>query len=66
MTTILIINAVSSLLASVGIGGFLVREKLRVRRNATVQPLCVISPTTRPLPPAAIVDARLQPRGPLM
>ena len=39
MTTILVINAVSSLLAIVGIAGFLGRENRRVRRNAVVQPL---------------------------
>ncbi|MGB0093100.1 MAG: hypothetical protein WBP81_11290 [Solirubrobacteraceae bacterium] len=50
MTTILVINAVSSLLASVAIGGFLVREKLRVRRDAIVQPLGVVTTTARPLP----------------
>jgi hypothetical protein len=48
MTTILVINAFSSLLATVGIGGFLAREKRRVRRRATVRPLYVTTRTTRP------------------
>jgi hypothetical protein len=50
MTTILVINAVSSLLAAIGIGGFLVRENRRDRRKALVQPLYVTTRTTRPLP----------------
>jgi hypothetical protein len=37
MTTILVINAVSSLLAAAGIGGFQVRENRRHRRKAVVQ-----------------------------
>ena len=32
MTTIIVINAVSSLLAAVGIGGFFARERRRVRK----------------------------------
>jgi hypothetical protein len=50
MITILVINAVSSLLATVGIGGFLARENRRVRRTAMLQPLYVTTrTTTRPL-----------------
>jgi hypothetical protein len=47
VTKILVINAVSSLLAAVGIGGFLVREDRRARRNAVVY---VVAGTIRPLP----------------
>jgi cytochrome b len=50
MTTILVINAISSLLAAAGIGGFLAREKRRVGRNAVVQPLYVARTRTPPLP----------------
>ena len=32
MTTILVLNAISSLLAAVGIGGFLLREWRRMRK----------------------------------
>jgi hypothetical protein len=39
MTTIVVINAVSSLLAAVGFGGFLAWENRRDRRKAMVQPL---------------------------
>ena len=49
MITILIINAVSCLLATVGIGGFLARENLRVRK-AAVQLQYVTTRTSRPLP----------------
>jgi hypothetical protein len=38
MTTILVINAVSSLLAAAGLGGILVQRK---RREATIQPVYV-------------------------
>ncbi len=41
MTTILLINAVSSLLAAAGVCGLLVRQELRARRNALVQPIYV-------------------------
>jgi hypothetical protein len=44
MTTILVINAVSSLLAAFGVAGFLVRKNRRVRRNAVAEPVYV---TTR-------------------
>jgi hypothetical protein len=51
MTTILVINAISSLLATVGAGTLLARENRRVRRKAVVQPLYVTTRTaTRPLP----------------
>jgi hypothetical protein len=40
MTTILVINAVSSVLAAAGIGGVLVRRNRRAR-EATVQPVYV-------------------------
>jgi hypothetical protein len=43
MTTIIVMNAVSSLLAAAGIGGFLAREKRRLGKTVT-QPLYV---TTR-------------------
>jgi hypothetical protein len=46
MTTIIVINAVSSLLAAAGISGFLVREKRRTRK-AVVEPLYVTTQTTR-------------------
>jgi hypothetical protein len=38
MTTILILNAVSSVLAAAGLGGMVVRAR---RRQATVQPVYV-------------------------
>lgn len=47
MTTILVINAVSSLLATVGAGTFLARENRRARRKAIVQPLYVMTRTGR-------------------
>lgn len=50
MTTILILNAVSSLLGAVGIGGFLVRKHRQVSSRAPVQPIYVSASTTRPLP----------------
>jgi hypothetical protein len=40
MTTITVINAVSSLLAAVGIGGFFARENHRARK-AVVEPVYV-------------------------
>ncbi len=53
MTTILVINAVSSGLAAVGIGGFLVRKKRRVLRDAVVEPVYVTTEAERPLPRTA-------------
>jgi hypothetical protein len=50
MTMILVINAVSSLLAAVGIGSFVVRTNRRVRCNAVVEPVYVTTGRTRPLP----------------
>jgi hypothetical protein len=44
MTTILIINAISSLVAAAGLGGLAVR---RGRRTAVVQPVYVTHPTAR-------------------
>ena len=63
MTTILVINAVSSLLATVGAGAFLARENRRARRNAIVQPLYV---TTRRAREAthAFSDPDLRPEAP--
>jgi hypothetical protein len=49
MTMILVINAVSSLFATVGIGGFFLQKTRRVRK-AIVQPGYMASRTTRPLP----------------
>jgi hypothetical protein len=49
MSTILIINAVSSLLAMAGIGGFLAREKRRASK-AAVRLVYVTTRTTRPGP----------------
>jgi hypothetical protein len=48
MSTILVINAVSSLLATVGIGGLVVWRDRRVRRAAIVQPLYVTTIRRRP------------------
>jgi hypothetical protein len=45
--TIMTINAVSSLLAAVGIGGYLVREKRRADR-AVGQPVFVTTRRVRP------------------
>jgi hypothetical protein len=50
MTTILVINAVSSLLAAVGIGGLAVWRDRRVRREAIVLPLYVTTRAARSLP----------------
>jgi hypothetical protein len=51
MTSILVINAVSSGLAAAGIGGFLVRKKRRGLRDAAVEPVYVTTEPQRPLPP---------------
>jgi hypothetical protein len=48
MATILITNAVSSLVAAVGIGGLLLRNTRRLRRRAMVQPVYATSTTARP------------------
>jgi hypothetical protein len=50
MTMILVINAVSSLLAAVGVGGFLVRKIGQVRHNAVVDPVYATTGTSRPPP----------------
>jgi hypothetical protein len=47
MNTILAINAISTLLAAVGIGGFLVLSDRRARRESEVEPVYV---TTRRYP----------------
>jgi hypothetical protein len=49
MTTIIIFSAVSCLLATIGIGGFLAREQRRARKTI-VQPLYVTRATSRPRP----------------
>ena len=41
MTTILVINAISSLLAGCGLGALVVRENRRVRREAAAQAVYV-------------------------
>ncbi len=41
MTTSLVINAVSTLLAAAGMGGYLVHLRLRARRDAAVEPAYV-------------------------
>jgi hypothetical protein len=46
VTTIIVINAVSSFLAAVGIGGLLARDKRR-SRAAVAEPLYVTTRTTR-------------------
>jgi len=50
MTTILLLNAVSSLLTLVGVAGFFVLRERRARRQAAVQVLHVTTGTTRRLP----------------
>jgi hypothetical protein len=50
MTTIIVINAASTVLAAVGIGGFLARQIRRERRKAMVRPVYVTTRTTPPLP----------------
>jgi hypothetical protein len=47
MTTILIINAISSLVAAASIGGLAARRNRRIRRAAQVQPLYVTAGTRR-------------------
>jgi hypothetical protein len=48
MNTILVINAVASLLATVGIGGFLVRQN-RLHKAIVLQPVYLTMRPTRPL-----------------
>jgi hypothetical protein len=50
MTTILILNAASSLLAVAGIGGYLALAQRRARRRAAVQVLYVTRARTSGLP----------------
>ncbi|HET8979384.1 MAG TPA: hypothetical protein VFN87_14570 [Solirubrobacteraceae bacterium] len=50
MTTILVINAVSSLVAGLGIGGFYVRRNRRARAAAVTQPVYVTAGRTRRQP----------------
>ncbi len=50
MTAILTINAVSTLLAGVGMGGYLVVLNRRARRASAVEPAYVTVRRTRPLP----------------
>ncbi len=50
MTTILVINAVSSLLAAVGIGGLFVWRERQIRHAHRVQPVYVTTRADRPLP----------------
>jgi hypothetical protein len=49
MTTILSINAVSTLLAGLGMGGYLLRADRRARRDDAVEPVYVFAPSTRSL-----------------
>jgi hypothetical protein len=50
MTTILILNAVSSLLAAVGIGAAVVRKNRRLGRETVVRPVYVTTGSTRSRP----------------
>jgi len=50
MTTILLLNAASSLLALVGIAGFFAIRERRARRRPAVQVLYVTTGTARRLP----------------
>jgi hypothetical protein len=50
MTTILILNAASSLLGLVGVAGFLAFRERRARRQAAVQVLYVTTGRARRLP----------------
>ena len=47
MTTIFVINALSSLLAAAGIGGWFAWKRRRAQREILVQPVYVTSRTTR-------------------
>jgi hypothetical protein len=47
MTSILILNAVSSFVAAIGLGGYLVRENRRARRRAAVVPMYVTTSPSR-------------------
>jgi hypothetical protein len=50
MTTILLLNAASSLLALIGVAGFFQLRERRARRQAVVRVLYVTTGTTRRLP----------------
>jgi hypothetical protein len=50
MTTILVVNAVSSLVALLGVGGFFALRKWRARRRPAVQVLYVTRVTAPKLP----------------
>ena len=50
MTTILILNAVSSLLATVGIGAGVLRKNRRLSREMVVRPVYVTRGSTRRRP----------------
>ena len=50
MTTIIVINAISSLVATAGVGGYIARRRRRSPR-AVVKPVYVTTKTTRPRPP---------------
>jgi hypothetical protein len=50
MTTILILNAVSSLLATVGIGAGVARRNRRLGRETAVRPIYLPTGSTRPRP----------------
>jgi hypothetical protein len=50
MTTILILNAVSSLLATVGIGAGVVRRNRRLNRDTMVRPVYETTGSARPRP----------------
>jgi hypothetical protein len=47
MTTVLVLNAISSLLATVGVGGWLVRKQLRQLHAAEVRPLYATASRSR-------------------
>jgi hypothetical protein len=54
MTTILILNAVSSLIATVGIGAGVARRNRRLGRETAVRPVYVTTGSPRPGPRAAV------------
>jgi hypothetical protein len=62
MSTIIVINAVSSLFAAAAIGGYLVRDQRRSRK-VFVKPLYVTTRPTRRGPPAELPRRLHAPRG---
>jgi hypothetical protein len=50
MTTILIINAVSTVLAGLGMGGYLILAGRRARRDTAIKPVYVLARTARMVP----------------